>query len=236
MGSAPRHTLLQASRLTKRFGAVTAVRKVDFQIYEGDFVSIFGPNGAGKTTLLRLIADLTRPTEGDLVWFPDHPDQLSQSVGFVSHQSLLYSELSGFENLLFFSRLYGVSQPRDRALELLEQMGLEHAGQRPVKFYSSGMKQRLTLARALAHDPEVLLLDEPYAGLDQHGGRLLTGLLEGLKGERRSILLITHNLMEGTSLADRVLIMNRGQVVHEAPLEELKSVNLERLYFGLVDG
>jgi len=235
MGPPPEQTLLLATQLTKRFGAVTAVRDVSFRAHEGDFIAIFGPNGAGKTTLLQLIANLSQPTQGVLEWFPEKPDQVRCSVGFVSHQSLLYSELSGFENLLFFSRLYGVIRPRKRAQELLDQMGLQGAGHRLVKHYSSGMKQRLTLARALAHDPEVLLLDEPYAGLDQHGSRLLTGILKGLRGDRRTVFLITHNLMEGMALATRALIMNRGEIVHETGLGELESEKLENLYFRLVE-
>jgi len=236
MGAPPDETLLVASKLTKRFGAVTAVRNVDFHVCEGDFISIFGPNGAGKTTLLQLIANLSRPSQGTLTWFPDRPDRPRGSIGFVSHQSLLYSELNGFENLLFFSRLYGLSQPERRVSELLERMGLANAGHRLVKHYSSGMKQRLTLARALIHDPEVLLLDEPYAGLDQHGSRLLTGVLDGVKEEKRTVLLITHNLLEGVALSNRILIMNRGEIAYQACREELESVDLERLYFGLVEG
>jgi len=227
--------LLLASRLTKRFGAVAAVRNVTFEVQEGDFVSIFGPNGAGKTTLLQLIAGLSRPTQGVLTWSPEIPDVDRCSMGFVSHQSLLYGELSGIENLLFFARLYGVAQPKERARELLERMGLNSAEHRQVKHYSSGMKQRLTLGRALIHNPEVLLLDEPYAGLDQHGSRLLTRVLSGLRDENRTVFLITHNLMEGVTLSSRVLIMNRGEIVYQAGKEELESEDLEKLYFGLVE-
>jgi len=229
-------TLLLASQLTKRFGAVAAVRNVNFEVQEGDFVSIFGPNGAGKTTLLQMIAGLSRPTQGALTWSSESPDLDHRcSIGFVSHQSLLYGELSGLENLLFFARLYGVPQPQERASELLERMGLQRAEHRQVKHYSSGMKQRLTLGRALIHDPEVLLLDEPYAGLDQHGSRLLTGVLDGLRDENRTVFLITHNLMEGAALSSRVLIMNRGEIVYQADKEELEFEDLEKLYFRLVE-
>jgi heme exporter protein A len=224
-----------ASGLTKRFGTVTAVRNAKFQIYRGDFVSIFGPNGAGKTTLLQLISDLHRPSAGILEWFPGRADQKRCNLGLVSHQSLLYGDLSGLENLIFFARLYGVSNARERTQQLLEQIGLENSKDRQVKHYSTGMKQRLTLARALIHDPEVLLLDEPYAGLDRHGSRLLTRILSGLKEESRTVLLITHNLQEGFALSSRVMIMNRGRIVYQAGKEDLKSENLEKVYFSLVE-
>jgi heme exporter protein A len=215
---------------------VAAVKNAQFDIYRGDFVAIFGPNGAGKTTLLYLIAKLSTATQGKLQWFPERSDQGKCSIGFVSHQSLLYGELSGSENLLFFSRLYGVDRPRHRAEQLLDRMGLGNVGQRPVKHYSTGMKQRLTLARALIHDPEVLLLDEPYAGLDQHGSRLLTDILADLGREDRTVLLITHNLAEGYALSNRVMIMNRGEIISQAGKEELKSEHLEKIYFDLVEG
>jgi heme exporter protein A len=236
MGSPPQPTLLQASPLTKRYGAVAAVKNASFEIYKGDFVSIFGPNGAGKTTLLQLIANLSSATEGTLRWASSDSSESQYVPGFVSHQSLLYGELSAVENLIFFSRLYGVSRPNYRARQLLDQMGLEGVGHRQVKYYSTGMKQRLTLARALVHDPEILLLDEPYAGLDQHGSRLLTKILSGLREERRTVLLITHNLLEGFALSNRVMIMNRGEIVHQADKEDLESEDLERIYFGLVEG
>lgn len=236
MGPPPQERLLLASQLTKRYGAVAAVKNADFEIYRGDFVSIFGPNGAGKTTLLQLIADLSSATEGTLNWFPEDPERGRCGLGLVSHQSLLYGELSSFENLVFFSRLYGVSQPRQRAQKLLLQMGLEGTGQRQVKYFSTGMKQRLTLARALIHDPEVLLLDEPYAGLDQHGSRLLTEILSSLRQERRTVLLITHNLQEGYALSNRLMIMNRGEIVFRADKEGLQSEDLEKIYFSLVEG
>lgn len=236
MGFSPGKILLTASQLTKRFGPVAAVKAVDFQIDRGDFVSIFGPNGAGKTTLLQLLANLSSPTEGAIRWFSSRTGNDRCSIGYVSHQSLLYSELSGLENLLFFSHLYQVAVPQQRAGALLEQMGLQKAGHRLVKHYSSGMKQRLTLARALIHEPELLLLDEPYAGLDQHGSRLLTTVLNGYIRENRTVLLVTHNLLEGLALSSRVLIMNHGEVVYQAGRADMEFTDFEKMYFGLVEG
>lgn len=226
--------LVRLSRVTKRYGSVTAIWQVDLEIREGEFWAIFGPNGAGKSTLLRLLARLSSPSEGVLE-FRSGGDSRS-AVGYVSHQSLLYGELSGLENLTFFARLYGLDQPEERAARLLEKMGLFAARHRPSRGYSSGMKQRLSLARALLHEPRLLLLDEPYAGLDQHGSRLLTSVLQGLRAEGRTILLITHNLAEGMALADRVMILSRGQVVLRSRREELDPGAFDQLYFRLVEG
>jgi heme exporter protein A len=226
--------LVSIQRLTKRFGSVTAVWRVDLDIEEGDFWVIFGPNGAGKTTLLRMVAQLVQPSDGT-VRFREAEDGRGR-VGYVSHQSLLYNELSGFENLFFFARLYGVAEPADRARLQLKRMDLQWAGDQLTRGYSSGMKQRLTLARALIHEPQLLLLDEPYAGLDQHGSRLLTQVLEKLKSEGRTVLLITHNLGQGLTLSNRLAVMNRGRIVYRARREEVAEANFESLYFELVKG
>ncbi|MEJ2080015.1 MAG: ABC transporter ATP-binding protein [Acidobacteriota bacterium] len=171
--------ILTTKQLTKRFGSLTAVWKVDLEIRPGDFWVIFGPNGAGKSTLLRTLAQLTRPSEGTIEFL--NPDEGRGRIGYVSHQSLLYGELTGLENLIFFGRLYGLPDPQSRAEQLLEQMHLSGSRHRQTRGYSSGMKQRLTLARALLHNPGLLLLDEPFAGLDQHGSRLLTEVLSEVK-------------------------------------------------------
>ncbi len=212
---------------------MTAVRRVDLEVLGGEFVAVFGPNGAGKTTLLRLIASLLSPSSGSILFSGAELDR--EQVGFVSHQSLLYNDLSGLENLVFFGRLHGLENPRRRASGLLEKMGLGPASEQRVAGYSRGMKQRLTLARALLHEPRLLLLDEPYTGLDQHGSRLLTDVLEGLKEQGRTILLITHNLMEGLRLATRIVIQHRGRIAFDAESKGLTRRELEEHYFRVVD-
>lgn len=226
--------ILITRHLTKRFGSLTAVWKVDLEIRGGDFWVIFGPNGAGKSTLLRTLAQLTRPTEGEIEFLD--PDQGRGRIGYVSHQSLLYGELTGLENLIFFGRLYGLADPKARAEELLEQMRLTGARNRQASGYSSGMKQRLTLARALLHNPDLLLLDEPYAGLDQHGSRLLTDVLLEVKRASRTVLMITHNLAAGLALSTHVMVMSRGQAVFRSPRSEIDDGGFEGLYFQLVEG
>ena len=225
--------LLRLSKLTKKFGAIRAVWNVDLEISRGDCLAIFGPNGAGKTTLLRVIASLTQPTNGEIS-FKGH-NRRRDGVGYVSHLSLLYNELTGIENLLFYARLFQIKDAQQRAAEMLSKMGLKEARNQPAREYSRGMKQRLTLARALLHEPQLLLLDEPYTGLDQHGCRLFTEVLRGLKQEGRTILLVTHNLSEGLELCNRVIIQNRGEVVFQAPREHVDPSGFERLYFQAVE-
>lgn len=225
--------VLRFAEVTKRFGAVTALRRIDLTVTVGEFWAIFGPNGAGKTTLLRLAAGLTRPSEGEVRWSAEGP--LRSRIGYVSHQSLLYADLTGLENLVFFGELYGLADPRRQALELLRRMGLESARDRVVRGYSRGMRQRLSLARALLHDPDLLLLDEPYAGLDQHGARLLTDILIQLRTERRTVLIITHNLREGLELASHLLVLHQGRIVYREPRSSVAALDFEKLYFQLVE-
>jgi heme exporter protein A len=144
--------------------------------------------------------------------------------------------LTGLENLSFYASLYGFSDPAEVAGKQLRRMGLESARNRLAKTYSSGMKQRLSIARALIHNPSLLLLDEPYSGLDQHGSRLLTELLKELKEESTTVLLITHSVEEGLTLANRVMVMNRGRLALSESCSEAFNLNFKSLYFELVEG
>lgn len=231
----PSIPLVRLIGLTKKFGAVTAVRNLNFQIQRGDFVAIFGPNGAGKTTLLKMVAGLSSPTAGEVRFEGDRSAAARAQTGYVSHQTLLYNELTGRENLLFYARLYGLDEIEDLADSMLARVGLSDARHLMVRGFSRGMKQRLTLARALLHEPRLLLLDEPYTGLDQHGSRLLTRLLGTLRQEGRTVLMITHNLAEGLELSTRVMILHRGKLAFQARQEELTRSALENLYFETVE-
>lgn len=234
--SDPSISLLRLSRVTKKFGLVRAVSDMDLEVCAADFLAIFGPNGAGKSTLLKLVAGLTQPTSGDIQFTSLDHHSGRERVGYVSHQSFLYNELTGIENLVFYGRLYGIDKAEERAEEMLVNMGLQDARHRSVGAYSRGMKQRLTLARALLHEPDLLLLDEPYTGLDQHGSRLFTEVLQGLKEEGRTVLLITHNLGAGLELCNRTVIQNKGEVVFQASRQEVDASKFERLYFQVVEG
>ena len=228
--------LLVLEKLTKQFGNLFALSEIDLEISAGEFVTIFGPNGAGKTTLLRVLASLTSPTKGKVSFLPDGSDPSRHRVGYVSHQSLLYNEMTGRENLVFYGRLYSLFQIDHKATESLKMMGLSESGDLLVRGYSRGMKQRLTLARALLHDPYLLLLDEPYVGLDRQGCRLLTDVLRRLKDQARTVLLITHNLSEGLELCDRVLIQHRGSIVFDASSQDVDRERIESIYFQVIEG
>ena len=226
---------LRISHLTKRFGSFRAISDLTLQIEEGQFVSLFGPNGAGKTTLLKLVAGLLKPTSGTISLRFNGSGPERGNLGYVSHQSLLYPEMTGFENLLFYSRLYGVVHPRERSGRMLERMGLSGAGEQLVREYSRGMKQRLTLGRALLHEPRLLLFDEPYVGLDQQGNRLLTSILRSLKDGTHTVLLVTHHLAEGLKLCDRVLIQHRGSLVYDRTSHGLGRRDVEAAYLQAVE-
>jgi heme exporter protein A len=208
---------LEAEGLVRTFGGLRAVDGVSFQLAPGELLTVFGPNGAGKTTLLRMLAGTLRPTSGD-VRVAGEPADIAERewrnrVGVVSHQSLLYGQLSAEENLRFYGRLFGLKDLRDRIHERLAAVGLSDRAKTPVRDLSRGLKQRVALARALLHDPEVVLLDEPYTGLDAHAAAILRDQLASLKNGSRTVVLVTHNLGQGLEIADRVAIQFRGRFV-----------------------
>lgn len=226
--------LLRLTNLAKSYGHVLALRRLSLDLACGDCLALFGPNGAGKTTLLKIAASLLSPDDGQVLFKGGGLPR--GAVGYVSHQSLLYNDLTGLENLVFYARLYGLRNAAESARSRLARMGLERAGDQLVRGYSRGMRQRLTLARALLHEPPLMLLDEPYSGLDQHGGRLLTLLLRELQAQERTILLVTHNTREGFQLCNRVAILHRGSVAFESPRSELDETAFERIYFDTIGG
>ena len=226
--------LLQLQGVTHRYGPITALREVDLTLFEGDFCCVFGPNGAGKSTLLKIISTLMRPTLGEVRW-PSR-DWNRRMIGLVSHQTMLYDQLTGRENLLFYARLYGLGESVRVTEELSAGMGLRSFIDLPVGTYSRGMRQRLTLARALLHEPALLLLDEPFTGLDQHGSQTFAQVLGEISSKHRTVLMVTHNLREGHQLASRFLILNRGRIAPEKGREVLAFEDLERRYFECVGG
>ncbi len=208
---------LEAEGLVRTFGGLRAVDGVSFRLAPGELLTVLGPNGAGKTTLLRMLAGTLRPTAGN-VRVSGEPADIAERewrsrVGVVSHQSLLYGQLSAEENLRFYGRLFGLKDLRDRIHERLASVGLSDRATTPVRDLSRGLKQRVALARALLHDPEVVLLDEPYAGLDAHAAAVLRDQLASLKNGSRTVVLVTHNLGQGLEIADRIAIQFRGRFV-----------------------
>jgi len=209
--------VLKASGLVREFGPLRAVDGIGFSLGAGQLMTVFGPNGAGKTTLLRVLSGGLRPSEGEVYLREKRllagDPEWHRRIGVLSHQSFLYGHLTLEENLLFFGRLFGLRDLGRRIPERLEQVGLEHRARSLARTLSRGMRQRLALARTLLHDPEFVLLDEPYTGLDAHAAAVLRGVLASLKDGRRTVILVTHNISEGLELADKVAIQVRGRFV-----------------------
>ena len=213
--------VLEVTGLAKRFGHVRALRGVDFALRAGESLAVFGPNGAGKTTLLRVLAGLLRPDAGSVTFGGTRlvrgDAAHRRRVGLISHHSLLYDGLTAAENLAFYARLYSLPAPRAAAARALAGVGLEARADDLVGTFSRGMVQRLAIARALLHDPEVMLLDEPFSGLDQRAAATLRALLTRLRAEHRTMVLVTHNIDEGLELASHVAIQVQGRFVEFAP-------------------
>jgi len=219
----PRGFAVEASALTKHFGRRAAVAGVELTLSSGDCLAVFGPNGAGKTTLLRLVAGLLKPTRGDVrIDGVDVRRDASHRarVGLMSHQSMLYAPLTALENVEFAARLYGITGPRSAALAALDAMSVADRADVPVRALSRGLQQRVSLARCLVHQPSVLLLDEPYTGLDEAGAYALTALLRDLQSRGATMILVTHNVAEGLALATHAAIMCDGCFVRFERREE----------------
>lgn len=206
--------LVQASTLTKAFGSRVAVAGVDFSLAGAQCLSVFGPNGAGKTTLLRLIAGLLKPTSGTirLAGADARGDAASRGrIGLISHHTMLYAPLTALENVEFFARLHGVEHPANAARRALEAIGMADRAQAPVRTLSRGMQQRVSIARAVVHSPSVLLLDEPYSGLDETAAITLTSMLRQLRDDGAALIVVTHHVSEGLALATHAATMAGGR-------------------------
>lgn len=211
--------MIKLQGLVKKYGMNLVLRGIDLNVDAGEFVTLVGSNGAGKSTLMRIVATLLRPTSGTVEiggWsLPQQADRVRRHIGLVSHYSLLYGDLTAAENLAFFAKLYQLDNQDDRVMDALRKVGLYARQRDAVSTFSRGMVQRLTIARATLHEPDILLLDEPYTGLDQDASQLLDDLLRMEHENGRSILMITHDLSHGLNLCDRVAILNRGKIVHD---------------------
>ena len=206
---------VEVSQVTRSFGRRRAVDGVDLSLQPGQCLALFGPNGAGKTTLLRIVAGLLRPTSGTVKvggqsLRDDAPARAR--VGLVSHQSMLYRALTSRENIEFTARLYGLSDPRAAATRALERMHMLDRADTPVRALSRGLQQRISIARAIVHVPLVVLLDEPYTGLDAAGAAALSDTLRLLRSHGATMVLVTHNVDEGLAIASHAAIMTNGRI------------------------
>lgn len=230
--------MIHVSKLVKAFGRRPVLRGIDLDVPAGQSVALFGPNGAGKTTLIRIIAGLSKLTAGHVELggqdVQKAGDALRRYIGVVSHNPLVYDSLTAEENLQFFARMYDVPARDSRIASVLEQVGLSGRRKDVVRTFSRGMVQRLAIARAILHDPPILLLDEPDTGLDQQAADMLRSLLVELGSSDRTVLLTTHNLERGIEWADRALILNGGRVHFDAPTRELTGSAFRTTYTEVV--
>jgi heme exporter protein A len=225
---------IRIQKLVKSFGHQAALRGVDLSVAEGEFLALFGPNGAGKTTLIRIVASLTRPTAGTVRVRGEDLSKaataLRRHIGLISHTPLLYGDLTPDENLRFFARMYDLSDAGARIDAVLDQVGLAARRRDPVRTFSRGMVQRLAIGRAVLHDPSIMLLDEPYTGLDLQAADMLRAVLQDLAASNRTVILTTHNLEQGLEMCDRAAVLNRGKIAWQGSREGLTLEGMKEIY------
>ncbi len=210
--------LIEIEKLVKRYGFVPALRGIDLAVERGECVTLIGANGSGKSTLIRLLCGLSKPTSGTIRiggWMiPGEAEAVRAQIGLIAHKPLLYEGLTGRENLVFFARLYGAKP--DRVDAMLERVGLSKRADDPARAYSRGMMQRLSLARALLHEPDVLLFDEPYTGLDADSSATLDSIILETRAEGRTLIMALHDFERAARLSSRIVLLARGKVAHDS--------------------
>jgi len=226
--------IILVQKLVKRFGYKMVLKGMEFTAEPGEFVGLLGPNGAGKTTFLRILSSLSRPTMGLVrvagYQLPQQAAGVRANLGVLSHQPLLYGDLTGEENLQFFGRMYAVDGLEARIGEVLELVDLSRRGQDLVRTYSRGMAQRLAIARAVIHDPGILLLDEPYTGLDQDASVMLDTVLKQIAAQGRTVVMTSHDLVRTADLCSRFDVLSRGKIIASASREEIPQDGLLAFY------
>lgn len=229
---------LSCRKLTKRYGRVTALRAVNIEVHPGECVALFGRNGAGKTTLLHIAGSLIRSFEGEVSVFgtpvKKSDVETRRAVGLVLHDTCLYLDLTVADNLRFFARLYGVAHPEARVGELLDAVELKTRAPSIARELSRGMKQRLAIGRALVHRPRLLLLDEPFTGLDELSCQSLSALLTDFTSAGGAVLMSTHDLERGFQAATRVAILDRGAISYDRPAGDIDIAEFRHAYWKML--
>lgn len=229
--------MLTASNLYKSFGSRRVLRGVNLKVDRGEIVALIGVNGAGKSTLLRILSTLTRPDGGSISLdgnsIHEDPNRVRQQMGVVLHAPMLYGSLTARENLRFFSRLFGVLDSEKRIPQILDEMNLSSRADDLVRTYSRGMQQRLSIARALLHDPEFLLMDEPLTGLDDDSIDRLNQFLKRAAQQGKAILFATHDLERACELATRADTLHRGTIRDSLPIDGIRPEKLRERYHQL---
>ena len=230
----PVFIMIEVRRLVKRFGLKTVLHGLDFKAESGEFVALLGPNGAGKTTFLRILASLSRQTLGEVriagYKLPAQAGSVRRRLGVVSHLPLLYGDLTAEENLRFYGRMYGVPDLHRRISDVLELVGLAGRRRDLVRTFSRGMQQRLAIGRAVLHDPEVMLFDEPHTGLDQDACNMLDNVLREVAARGRTVVMTSHDLARAADLASRFDVLSRGVIRASTSRDEIEPNQLLAFY------
>ncbi len=232
-------TFLRAEGLVKRYGHIHALRGIDLQVDRGESLVLLGPNGAGKSTLLGVLAGRVRPTEGQVILQGEILGKSTlarRETGYLAHSSLLYPGLTARENLLFYGKLYGVEDSAERSDEMLHFMGLWDRRDDRIGGFSRGMEQRVSIARCLLHDPQLILLDEPFSGLDYQSSRTFAQALQQLRDGHRTLVVATHDMAAVEDLGDKVMIMNRGRILHHGTVTVDTPGSIRDLYTKVIPG
>jgi heme ABC exporter ATP-binding subunit CcmA len=234
--------MIEITKLVKKFGRRRILDDLELRVGKGELLAIFGPNGSGKTTLLKLLSTLIKPTSGSVTMngqdLRENGVELRKTIGLLGHDTFLYEELSAKENLRFYMRLYRIPFTKAKEKEIerqLENVGLYHRMNDRVGTFSRGMKQRLSILRASVHEPSILLLDEPYTGLDKKGSEMLDGMLRAFHEQGKTIMMTTHDIEKGYNIAERVGILVAGRIVFDAPKDKVGLDGLLTEYGRLVE-
>jgi heme exporter protein A len=226
--------MITVRKLVKRFGLKPVLRGLDFQVEAGEFVALLGPNGAGKTTFLRILASLSSPSMGEVriagYQLPAQASALRRRLGVVSHLPLLYGDLTAEENLVFYARMYSLPEINQRVAEVLELVGLTNRRRDLVRTFSRGMQQRLAIGRAVLHDPDVMLFDEPHTGLDQDACQMLDTVLREVAARGRTVVMTSHDLARTADLASRFDILSRGVIAASVQATDIQPNDLLAFY------
>jgi len=220
--------------LFKSFGRNLVLRDINLDIYHGERITIFGPNGAGKSTLIKILAMLTKPDFGQInilgYNLESKPQNIRQLIGVVTHKTFLYEDLTGYENLAFYAKMFGLNNIRERIDAVTSKMGIQFRVDRKIGTLSHGMKKRFSIARSLLHDPLILLLDEPDGGLDQHALAMLDTLVVNSEGIPRTILLTTHNLDIGINFSNKIGIISNNSIIYLNTTKNMDLNTFKQIY------
>lgn len=230
--------MIEIENVVKEFGRKGVINGIDLRIEKGDYLVILGPNGAGKTTLLKLISTLLRPSDGtikiDGYDVKEDGLEVRKRIGVLGHVSYLYDELSALENLRFYAKMYGVTLGLEEIKAILSRVKLAHRMNDLVGTYSRGMKQRLAIARAIIHKPKILLLDEPYTGLDLNGRKILTDMLREFQKQGITTVMVTHDIERGYEMGNRLAVIIDGKIAADLRKEDMSIEDFKNKYAGLM--